>query len=234
MRSLVGEKKLAIQLRKRGKTYGEILKKVSVSKSSLSLWLRKVEVPSEFISRIRQKKLEAVALGWEARRRERIDRTQRITDAARREVKKLFIEPLWLVGVTLYWAEGHKEKLWRTGTLVTFTNMDENTVIIFKNWCRRFLTVKNDEFIHSLYIHDSRRANSVEMREWWAKKLTIHPESIVIYYKKSSKKHVRHNDADDYHGVLRVRVRRSTDMNRRIASWTSELVRSLKLENELA
>ena len=222
------EKKYAIQLRKQGKTYGEISKQIQVPKSTLSLWLRDVAVPPEFVSRIQQKKLEAVKLGWEARRKQRIDRTKEITEDARQEAKKLLNEPLWLVGVTLYWAEGHKEKEWRTGALVTFTNMDENTVILFKNWCRKFLKVTNSDFYHSLYIHDSRKADSASMRKWWAGKLGISSEIITLYYKESAKKHVRHNDADEYHGVLRVRVKRSTDMNRRIASWTSELVRSLK------
>ncbi|MFA5745188.1 MAG: hypothetical protein WC887_03175 [Candidatus Paceibacterota bacterium] len=233
MRILLNEKKRAIQLRKQGQTYGEISKKIKVSKSTLSLWLRDVKVPVEFISRIQQKKLDAVKLGWEARRKERIDRTHRITVSAQQEVKRLMSDPLWLVGVALYWAEGHKEKLWRTGTLVTFTNMDADTIILFRSWCRKFLDVSNDDFVCTLYIHDSRRAQSNEMKKWWAQKLTISPESIAVYYKKSVKKHVRHNDADDYHGVLRVRVRRSIDMNRRIAGWTFELVHSLKNKNKL-
>lgn len=228
MKVLTKERVRAVQLRKRGQTYGEIAKKIKVSKSTLSLWLSKVEVPREFVFRIQQKKLEAVRLGWEARRKERIDRTQRIIISARSEVKRLMREPLWIVGVTLYWAEGHKEKLWRPGTLVTFTNMDEDTIILFMDWCRKFLQVGDDDFVPTLYIHDSRRTHTNEMRKWWARKLAINPGNIAVYYKKSAKKHVRHNDADDYHGVLRVRVKRSVDMNRRIAGWTAELVRSLK------
>ena len=233
MKSLLKEKERAILLRKKGQTYGEIRKKIKISKSTLSMWLRDIEVPAEFISRIQQKKLDAVRLGWEARRKERIDRTSRITISAQQEVKKLMAEPLWLVGVTLYWAEGHKNKLWNISTLVTFTNMDEDTVILFREWCRKFLGVQDKDFVYSLYIHDSRKAHSIQMREWWAQKLTIDSESIVVYYKKSAKKHVRHNDTDGYNGVLRVRVRRSVDMNRRIAGWTSELVHSLKNKNGL-
>ena len=234
MKTLLKEKERAIQLRKKGRTYGEIAKEIKISKSTLSVWLRDVEVPAEFISRIQQKKLEAVKLGWEARRKERVDRTRRITISARQEVKRLMSEPLWLVGVTLYWAEGHKEKLWRTGTLVTFTNMDEDTVILFRDWCRKFLSVDDKDFVYTLYIHDSRKTQSNEMKEWWAEKLAINHDDIVAYYKKSAKKHVRHNDADNYHGVLRVRIRRSVDMNRRIAGWTAELVHSLKGKNGLA
>lgn len=113
MKVLANEKKYAIKLRKQGQTYGEIAKKIHISKSTLSGWLRDVNVPPEFVSRIRQKKLEAVRLGWAARRKERVDRTHRIIISARQEVKSLMRDPLWLVGVTLYWAEGHKGKLWR-------------------------------------------------------------------------------------------------------------------------
>ena len=154
--------------------------------------------------------------------------------SARKEVRRLMRDPRWLVGVTLYWAEGHKEKLWRSGALVTFTNMDENTIILFMDWCRKFLSVARDGFICSLYIHDSHKTRVIEVQKWWGKRLSIHPENIAVYYKKHTLKHVRHNDTDDYHGVLRVRVRGSVDMNRRIAGWTSELVRSLKNKNELA
>lgn len=234
MEALTKEKERAIKLRKRGQTYGEISKQIKISKSTLSLWLRKVEVPAEFISRIQQKKLEAVRLGWAARRKERVDRTKFITDSARKEVKRFIDQPLWLVGVTLYWAEGHKEKSWRPGALVTFTNMDEDTIILFMDWCRKFLNVDNGDFICSLYIHDSHKSRVLEVQKWWAQKLSISTGSIAVYYKKHTVKHVRHNDADDYHGVLRVRVKRSVDMNRRIAGWTSELVCSLKNKNELA
>jgi len=178
MRSLLKEKELAVRLRTQGRTYGEIANEIKVSKSTLSLWLREVRVPKKFLLRIQQKKLDAVKLGWEARRRERIDRTLRITASAKQEVKHLMRNPLWLVGVTLYWAEGHKEKIWRTGTLVTFTNMDENTIIIFRNWSRKFLCVSDNDFVWSLYIHDSRKMHSHKMKDWWAKKLGITSKSI--------------------------------------------------------
>lgn len=234
MKRSVKEKNKAILLRREGKTYGEISQRIFVSKSTLSFWLRAVEVPPEFASRIQDKKLAAVRLGWEARRKQRIDRTKLITRAARKEVKQLVKDPLWLVGVALYWAEGHKEKQWRPGTLVTFTNMDVDTVLIFKKWSTQFLGVTAEDFVVSLYIHDSRIEETAQMREWWAKKLSVRSRDIAVYYKKSKSRHVRHNDTDTYHGVIRIRIKRSVDMNRKIAGWTAELVRSLKNKNKLA
>ncbi len=41
------EKKKARKLRKKGKSYSEILKKVKVSKSTLSVWLRDIKLTAE-------------------------------------------------------------------------------------------------------------------------------------------------------------------------------------------
>ena len=54
MKNLLKEKRRAIQLRKQGQTYGEIVKQIKVAKSTLSLWLREVEVPEEFMRRPRR------------------------------------------------------------------------------------------------------------------------------------------------------------------------------------
>jgi len=111
--------------------------------------------------------------------------------------------------------------------------MDENTIVLFKAWSRKFLDVTDDDLVPTLYILDSRKAHMPKMRSWWAKQLLVPPESIAVYYKKSTKKHMRHNDTDNYHGVMRIRIKRSVDMNRRIAAWTAELVRSLKNKNAI-
>jgi len=59
------EKSIAISLRKKGKSYGEILKKIKVSKSSLNLWLRDLELTPKQKERIYvtlcQKNIEKIA-----------------------------------------------------------------------------------------------------------------------------------------------------------------------------
>ena len=60
------EKQRAITLRKQGLSYNEILKKVPVSKSSLSLWLRSVGLAKEQKQRLTEKKLTSMKRGWEA------------------------------------------------------------------------------------------------------------------------------------------------------------------------
>jgi hypothetical protein len=51
------EKGKAIQLRKQGKTFSEILREVSVSKGSLSYWLRDIKLTNEQLARIHYKEV---------------------------------------------------------------------------------------------------------------------------------------------------------------------------------
>jgi len=57
------QKELAISLRQGGRSYSEILQKVSVAKSTLSLWLREVGLSKKQHQRLTQKRLKAAQRG---------------------------------------------------------------------------------------------------------------------------------------------------------------------------
>jgi transposase len=52
-------KRIAIQLRREGYSYSEILKKVPVAKSTLSLWLRSVNLTNSQKQKLTLKKLKS-------------------------------------------------------------------------------------------------------------------------------------------------------------------------------
>jgi len=68
----------AIDLRKQGLSYSEILKKIPVAKSTLSDWLHSVGLSKNQKQRITEKKLAAIKRGGEAKRRKRIEKTKKI------------------------------------------------------------------------------------------------------------------------------------------------------------
>lgn len=103
-------RKKAIELRKKGYSYSEILKEVSVAKSTLSLWLHSVGLAQTQKQKLTNKKLAAMKRGWESRRTTRLDKEQQIKRAARFEIPSISKENLWLMGIALYWAEGSKQK----------------------------------------------------------------------------------------------------------------------------
>src|SRR3989338_10887183 len=106
------EKLLALTLRKQGLSYREILEKVPVAKSSLSLWLQSVGLSRKQKQRLTEKKLASARRGALKKKQDRIFRTKIIKEKAEKEVCKLSERERWLIGVALYWAEGSKEKEW--------------------------------------------------------------------------------------------------------------------------
>ena len=104
------EKEKAIKLRKQGFSYSEILKKITVSKSTLSLWLRSVGMAKQQKQRITKKRIIGALKGAKARKDQRIQITKEIKDKARKEIANIDDKNLWLIGTALNWAEGGKEK----------------------------------------------------------------------------------------------------------------------------
>lgn len=120
----IKEKAEAIKLRKQGFSYSEILKEVPVAKSTLSLWLRSVGLAKRQKQRLTEKKLAALRRGWEVCRMKKLAQVKEIKNKAEKEVPHLSKKDFWVAGIILYWAEGAKEKEYRRGEKVSFSNSD--------------------------------------------------------------------------------------------------------------
>ncbi|MBI2623860.1 MAG: hypothetical protein HYW65_04870 [Candidatus Liptonbacteria bacterium] len=201
-------KNSAIRLRKSGLTYSEILAKIPVAKSTLSLWLREVKLARQQVQRITEKKLLAMQRGWEKVHQNRVEKTLKIKEAARGKVSKLIKNPLWLIGTMLYWAEGAKQKEWRPSEKVAFSNMDVEMHRIFLRWIRKYLTTEQEP-VYEMYIHEN--ADSEKARSFWAENLGIPREKIRIYFKRHKMGHVRKRINEGYNGLLRVQIRKSAN-----------------------
>ena len=216
-------KEKAIDLRTQGLSYSEILKQVSVAKSTLSLWLREVGLSKKQVQRLTEKKKAAMKRGWERVRNNRIEKTERIMDEAESEVKTLIGNPLWLVGTMLYWAEGKKERTWRTGEMVSFSNMDWNMHRIFLKWVRSYVSPDKSVLIFELYIHEGSEVERAKM--YWSSKLNISASDIRVYFKRNKVSIHRKNIDREYYGLLCTRIRQSIDLNRKIAGWIKGVIK---------
>ena len=212
------EKELAIELRKKGFSYSEILKKVPVVKSTLSLWLRGVGLSKRQKQRLTEKKLAAMKRGWEACRKKRLDITEMIKNKARLDVNKISRRELWLMGVMLYWAEGAKEKEWNRGVGLKFSNSDPAMISFFIKWLKEICSIPSQDIIYELYIHET--ANWKDAVRYWSKIILISPLRIRVYFKHHKiNKTYRKNIGKDYHGLILIRVRKSANLNRKISGW---------------
>src|SRR3989338_3599097 len=134
MQEKIAEKQKAIELRKQGFSYREILEKIPVAKSSLSLWLKSVKLAESQTQRLTEKKIASALRGAMKRKEDRIVLTKQIKDKARVEVGKLSNRGLWLIGIALYWAEGSKEKEYNRGSRIIFSNSDPYMIKLFLKW----------------------------------------------------------------------------------------------------
>lgn len=209
----------AIILRRQGLSYSEILNKIPVAKSTLSLWLRAVGLSKKQKQILSAKKLAAAKRGGETRRKERIRITEEIKDQARKEVKKMSKQELWSMGIMLYWAEGSKEKDGGNSQII-FSNSDPFMIKLFITWLKVCLKIPDERISYQIYVHENSKRNDDGVLKYWQKVTGASSQKFgKIYYKKHPIKSKRKNQSLDYYGLLRVGVKKSANLNRKIAGW---------------
>ena len=214
------EKETAIKLRKKGYSYSEILKKVPVAKSTLSLWLRSVGLAKKQKQRLTDKKKAAQQKGAEARRRQRIEITKEIKDKSRKEIEKISNKELWLIGIALYWAEGEKEKMCRSGTSTSFANSDPKMVRVYLKWLKECCGIAKNDIKFRIYLHETAAEKIEKVQKHWAKTTNSQLDKLEkISWKKNKIKTNRVNIEENYNGLLQIRVKRSVNLNRKISGW---------------
>jgi hypothetical protein len=216
------EQKIAIKLRKEGATYNDILRHVRVSKSTLSLWLREIELGELARSKIKLRLTIAQKSGGTAKHKKRVEKSQRINEQAVAEIKDITSQELFLMGVMLYWAEGTKQRK-DISHRVEFTNSDPNMCRFFLKWLRECVKVSIDDIVLCIYIHESKSNLQAEAMKYWSEQTHFPAERFgrtcitrTVYPRKNKRINLI-----DYYGQLRIRVRKSTDLNRKIAGWTN-------------
>lgn len=214
----------ATTLRKQGLSYNEILRSVPVAKSTLSLWLRSLELASPQKQRLTEKKRLAQLKGGQIRHNQRIDRTETIRVNALNEIGEITKRELKLIGSALYWAEGSKQKKYRVSERVIFSNSDPNMVKLFLLWLKSICKIIESDIKYELYIHKNSDVNKA--KRFWLSFLDINHNRLKTYFKRSNKQTQRKNVGNNYNGLIRIVVRKSTDLNRKINGWIEGIHRS--------
>lgn len=214
------EKQKAIKLRKQGYSYSEILKQVSVAKSTLSLWLRSVGLSKKQKQRLTKKKLESALRGAKKKREQRIALINKIYQEAEKDIKKITNKELWLMGIMLYWAEGSKEKEYHPGSGIKFTNSDYLMIKLFLRWLVEILEIDRERIVFEIYIHANYKYKLNKVINFWSKQL-LFPKRYFskIYFKKDKINTRRKNTGKSYYGIITVRIKESSGLHRKIDGW---------------
>ncbi|WP_137234285.1 hypothetical protein [Streptomyces sp. BPSDS2] len=206
----------ARELRLRGMTYDRIQVELGCSKSSISLWVRDLPKPER--KRSREESSAIGRRGWEATLQHRDTERQAAKQQAADEVDTMTDRELFLVGVSLYWAEGSKSKPYRTQERVTFVNSDPGMIEVFLAWLR-LLGVAEERLRFHVHIHET--ADIAAAEQYWITLTGADPRAFgKTSLKTHSPKTNRKNIGDNYRGCLSVRVLKGADLYRRVeGSW---------------
>ena len=205
----------ARELRTQGQSYNEIAAQLGVSKSSVSLWVRDLPCPERFAYVHSERRRAGLRTFNEARSARHVAETE--TAAA--EVGELTDREVLIAGAIAYWCEGAKNKPNRKANRVTFINSDPELIKFFL----RFLDVvgvNRDDLVFRVHIHENADAGTAQ--QFWLKITgTRSSQFRSPSLKHHNPKTHRTNVGENYRGCLRIDVRRSAVLYRKIEGWAS-------------
>jgi hypothetical protein len=214
------EKLGARQLRSLGYSLSEIQKKLNIAKSSVSLWVRDIELTPEQKKGLSQKGIQKGVI--EQRRITRLKnesaRRQLIIDTAHKEIKKISRRELWLIGVMLYWAEGGKT---RRG-MVRFSNSDPEMIKIIMAFFRKVCNAPEEKFRGYIHIHP--HLNHKKAERYWSSISNIPLDKFYKTYRKMNPSSKNKKDNLPF-GTFDVYVL-STELFLKILGWAQGIFES--------
>jgi transcriptional regulator with XRE-family HTH domain len=213
----------ARELREQGLDYEEIAAALGVSKSSVSLWVRDMpRLERLSYEECRKRSAEGAQRYWAAERPVREARREAVRAAAAAEIGPLTEREILIAGAIAYWCEGAKSKAHRRQDRVVFVNSDPALIRFFL----RFLDtvgIGRKDLTYRVHIHET--ADVLGAERFWHRVTQADPRQFRrTVLKTHNPRTVRANVGDDYHGCLRVEVRRSGELYRQIDGWTSSIM----------
>jgi len=213
----------AIKLRKQGYTYSQIIKRISnLSKSTLSGWMKKIQLTErqkiKIFSQIKKARRKAALKGSWANREKAIKRISLLQSKAEKEFPKLIQNPLFLIGLTLYWAEGS-----RTNRCFQFINSDPQIIYVMMTWLRKIGKIKNDDIRIRIYIHKIYKNQKCE--SFWSEVIKIPKRKFLKTIYKPTPHTIKRNP--NYKGCCRIDVNGS-ELFWKVLKWEELIYKKFK------
>ena len=176
------EKKKAIQMREQGESIKVIAHKIGVAVSSVSLWVRDIQLTSGQRERLTLRGYSVDAI--EKRRLVRIGRTrqrrQDLMDTAGKMIRNISRRDLWLIGVALYWGEGGKAY----HGAARISNSDPAVIQIMMRFFREVCKVPQEKF--NGHVHTFSHLNAAAAEQYWSSISGIPRSKFYKTYSKPS------------------------------------------------
>lgn len=162
----VTEREQVRQLRRQGLSFGQIREIVPVSKSSISLWTRDIELSPEQLTNLATNRDRGREKYSETKRRQREERESQVHALAEIEYRTLSCDPRFMYGLALYIGEGTKSS---RGSIV-LSNCDPRVLRQFIGFLE-LLEVSNVQLRARIQLHPHRSEG--EALGFWSNELGI-------------------------------------------------------------
>ncbi len=215
----------AIKLRKQGLSYSEILREVPVAQSTISNWCKNITLNLSQQRHLQKLRTEGVKRGSDIRHNKSENLKQALHTSAISEVGEITTRELWLIGTALYWAEGSKQRIKALSQGVKFTNSDPYMIKVFDLWLTKIHKIPSTSINYEIYLHESMISEKTRVISYWSKILEKPEEKFDRIYLKRNKISKSYPKTD-YKGVVRIVVKKSTNLNRQISGWQQGIVNS--------
>lgn len=168
------EHQWAVQLRKRGKSYGEIKRIIGVSKGTLSAWLKNYPLSKARLRELRDWNQTRIEHYRETRRRKREEALRVIYQEEKARIRKLSARDIFIGGLFLYWGEGSKTRM----TYLHVANTDPAVAKAFIFWLAKSFGITKDKIRIKLHLY--RDMDIPAELKFWSKTLGVD----LKYFKK--------------------------------------------------
>lgn len=222
------ERNKALELRQRGKSIKEIAKKLKVSKSTVSLWCRDIELSPEQIQRLQERMVSRNYMGRlkgaRIQYKRRIKRTKHFKRQGLNRLGKLSDRDFLIAGAALYWGEGSKKE--KQG--VRISNSDPEIIKFMLRWFKKVWDVHNDHINLSVTINKIHENRVKEVEEYWSEITKIPKEQFykTILIKAKNKKNYK--NFPTHYGTLTIKIRKSTNLHRQVIGMVEGLAQRIK------
>jgi transposase-like protein len=216
----VEEKKKAVELRKQGESIKVIARKVGVSASSVSVWVRDISLTEEQkeLLKLRNPIFDGQCAGADANKKKAVERHLKWQEEGRNKARDNNFS-LFTAGCMLYWAEGYKKNNRHT---VDFSNSDVNMLVLFKKFLVECFGVIDDDIGVAINMYTDL-ATIEECKAYWLKSLSL-PDSClrtVMCDKRPRNTQKKRNGLLKY-GTVKMMVHK-TELIQQIYGATKEL-----------
>lgn len=208
------ERSKARQLRHQGFSIKQIATILDVSKSSVSGWVRDIELSKDVLANINERSRLGREHARESRLKNILNQRTTLYEKCKAEILPLSSRDLWITGLMLYAGEGRK--VWNISSQpIELTSSEPDILRIFINFLTKVCNIPRKEIKIRLFLYPD--INLKEAENFWARELKIPLRQFQRSFIKQSYSNPSHTRRSKY-GTAHI-VLYNAELYRKILGW---------------